>query len=75
METFIELEPVELNETELDVVSGGFSIGGFSVSLMNSRNTNSLNNSGNTSISKSIIIAPQIDIEVAVFGWKQFVSY
>ena len=31
METFIELEPVELNETELDVVSGGFlGVAGFS---------------------------------------------
>ena len=66
METFIALEPVELNDTELQVVSGGFSIGGFSVSLTNSSNTNSLNNSGNTSISKSIIIAPQIDIAVPI---------
>jgi hypothetical protein len=66
METFIELELVELNDPELSVVSGGFSIGGFSASLTNSSNTNSLNNSGNTSISKSIIVAPEINLGLAV---------
>jgi hypothetical protein len=66
MEKFIELEPVELNDAELAAVAGGFSIGGFSVSLSNSSSTNSFDNSGNVSISKSIIVAPEISLNLPI---------
>ena len=66
MEKSIEREPVELNDTELAVIVGGFSIGGFSVALSNSSNTNSLNNSGNVAVSNSIIVAPELNFDVAV---------
>ena len=50
MEKFIDLEPVELNDDELAAVAGGFS-----VTATNSSVTNSLNNSGNISLTNSSI--------------------
>jgi hypothetical protein len=50
MEELINLEPVELNDDELAAVAGGFS-----VSSTNSTTTNSLNNSGNVSLTNSSI--------------------
>jgi hypothetical protein len=58
------LEPVELNGDELTAVAGGFSIGGFNVSQLNSINTNSLNNSGNVFVTDSVIIAPELVINL-----------
>jgi hypothetical protein len=66
MQNFTGLGPVELNDAELAAVSGGFSIGGFNVSLSNSSNTNSLNNSGNVAVSNSIVVAPQIDLNLLI---------
>jgi hypothetical protein len=66
MKNFIGPEPVELNDAELAAVSGGFSIGGFNVSLSNSSNTNSLNNSGNVAVTNSIVVAPQIDLNLLI---------
>jgi hypothetical protein len=50
MEKLIELEPVELNDDELAAVAGGFS-----VTVTNATVTNSLNNSGNISLTNSSI--------------------
>ena len=50
MENLIDLEPVELNDDELAAVAGGFS-----VTATNSTITNSLNNSGNISLTNSMI--------------------
>ena len=50
MEELISLEPVELNDDELAAVAGGFS-----VTSTNSSITNSLNNSGNISLTNSSI--------------------
>jgi hypothetical protein len=50
MEKLFDLEPVELNDDELAAVAGGFS-----VSSTNSTITNSLNNSGNISLTNSSI--------------------
>jgi hypothetical protein len=50
MENLIDLEPVELNDDELAAVAGGFS-----VTATNSTITNSLNNSGNISLTNSTI--------------------
>jgi hypothetical protein len=66
MTDFIEPEPIELNDDEITAVAGGFSIGGFNVALGNSTSTSSFNNSGNVSISDSIIVAPEINVTLAV---------
>ena len=50
MEKYSELEPVELNDDELAAVAGGFS-----VSATNSTITNSLNNSGNITLTNSTL--------------------
>jgi hypothetical protein len=50
MEELFDLEPVELNDDELAAVAGGFS-----VTSTNSTFTNSLNNSGNISLTNSSI--------------------
>jgi hypothetical protein len=50
MEKLFDLEPVELNDDELAAVAGGFS-----VMTLNSTFTNALNNSGNISLTNSMI--------------------
>ena len=51
MEEFIDLEPVELNDDELAAVVGGFTV----MVGTNSNITNSINNSGNITLTNSSI--------------------